>query len=444
MKNKWMYLLIISLMIMAGCSVKVSNLMSKKGSENLTLTGDIQNNIISATSTVSGKITEMNKEQGEPVKKGDIIAVIDPTNQKYVVDQLQAVVHMKKAKLEELQAGSRPQQIEQAQAHVRAIEAKLEELQAGTRPQQIEQAQANVRAAKAQLDLVTSGNKEEQIEQAKNNVSIAQEALNSQQITYNFENTQYNKALTLYNEGIIPKNELDQVELKLDTAAKQLSSLEYQLENAKQQQALLQKGSTSQEISVAKANYDAANAQLKLLQSGATKQAISAARAELDQANAQLKLLRSGATDQTISAAQAELDQAVAQLKQGENTLNNYTIVALEDGIIISKNFELGDVVNIGSVIADVAVVNEVYVVCYIPTEYLDKIYYNQEVSVKTSLGIQTGKLNFIALKNEYTPKDKQSTSDSKRIATKIKVAIDDQKGKLKSGMTADVEIPLN
>ena len=137
MKKLFMCILFV-LFIATGCS---------SNSNILTLKGDIQNNIISATTTISGKIVEMKKHQGEVVKKGDIIAIIDNTNQKYVVEQMQAVVNMKKA--------------------------KLEELQLGTRPQQIEQAEAQVRAAKAQLDLLTSGNRNEQIEQAKNEVSIA-------------------------------------------------------------------------------------------------------------------------------------------------------------------------------------------------------------------------------------------------------------------------------
>lgn len=381
MKKLILCVLFIAL-ITTGCSSK---------SNNLTLKGDIQNNIISANSTVAGKIIQMNKQQGEPVKKGDIIAVIDNTNQKYAVEQLQAVVNIKKA--------------------------KLEELQAGTRPQQIEQAQAQVRAAKAQLDLLTSGNRSEQIEQAKNGVSIAQEALNTAQTAYNFADTQYKNALKLNKDGALSKNDLDNAKYKLDTTATQVSSAQYQLESAKQQLALLQNGSTSQAISTAQANYDAANAQLKLLQSGATKQ--------------------------TIAAAQADLDQSVAQLNQAQNILNNYNIIALNDGIIISKNFELGDVVNVGSNIADIAISNDLYVLCYIPDQYLDKIYYNQLLAVTTSAGIQTGKVSYIALKHEYTPKDKQSTSDDSHIATKIKVAINDNKGILKSGMTATVQVPL-
>ncbi len=381
MKKLFLCILSITLLI-SGCT---------QNSGNLTLKGEVQNNILSSNSTVSGKIIQMNKQQGEPVKKGDIIALIDNTNQKYTVDQLQAVVNMKKA--------------------------RLEELQAGTRPQQIEQAKAQVRGAKAQLDILTTGNRSEQIEQGKISVSIAEEAIKNTEITYDYVNTQYNNALELYNTGASSKSELDNAKYKLDTTSKQLSTAKYQLETAKQQLALLQGGATSGAINAAKANYDAANAQLDLL--------------------------KVGATSQSIAMAQADLDQSIAQLKQAENNLSNCNILALADGIIISKNFELGDVVNIGSNIADIAVSNDVYVLCYIPDEYLDKVYYNQSLNVETSTGAQVGKVSYIALKHEYTPKDLQSNTDSKHKATKIKVTINSNNGILKSGMPAKVEISL-
>lgn len=383
MKKQLISLALIALTA-TGCSLK-------SGSSALQLKGDIQYNIISASTTVSGKIVQINKQQGEPVKKGDIIAVIDNANQKYAVDQLQAVVNMKKA--------------------------KLEELQAGTRPQQIKQAEAQAKAAKAQLDQLTAGNRTEQIEQAKSGVSIAEEALNSAQINYDYILAQYNSTLNLYNEGSSSKKEVDNAKFKLDTAAKQLASAKYQLDSTKQQLLLLQNGPVSQEIDKARANYDAANAQLELLQIGTTKQ--------------------------SIDAAQADLDQTIAQLNQAQNTLNNFNITAMDDGIIISKNYELGDVVNVGSNIADIAVTSELYVLCYVPDQYLDKITYNQTLNVKTPTEVLAGRVSYIALKHEYTPKDKQSSSEDKHVSTKMKVAIKDAKGVLKPGMTANVEIPL-
>lgn len=327
MKKLLAIIFIISAVFAASCS-----------NSTITLNGDIQNNIISSNSTVSGKIIEMKKQQGEAVKKGEVIAVIDNTNQKYAVDQLKAMVQMKKAKLDELKAGTRP----------------------------------------------------EQITQAENNVGIANETLSSAKISYDFLNTQYNNALALYNKGYMSKNDLDTVKNKLDTSSSQLENAKYQVANANQQLILYKKGSTAE----------------------------------------------------SIAAAAADLDQTTAQLNQAENTLGFYTITALADGIIISKNFELGDIVTIGSNIADIGVSNDVYVLCYIPEKYVDKIYYDQAIQVNTSTGTQSGKVSYIALKTEYTPKDKQSTNEGS-TAVKLKIKIDDEKGILKSGMTAKVILPI-
>lgn len=380
--KKYFFLILLIVITTTGCSFQ---------SNNLTLNGDIQNNLISAVSTIPGKIITMNKKQGETVKKGDIIAVIDNTNQKYAADQLQAVVNMKKAKLEELLAGARPEQIEQAEA------------------------QAN--AAKAQLDLLIAGNRPEQIEQAKISVRVAQETVDTAQKTYEYTFTQYSHAAELYSEGALSQNDLDNAKLKCDTAQNQFSIAELQLENANQQLNLIKNGATLQSIDAARANYNSANAAYNLLKIGPTKQA--------------------------QEAAQADLDQSVAQLNQALKTLNDCNITALADGIIISKNYELGDVVNIGSNLCDIAIADDLYVLCYIPDQYLDKIIYNQQLMVNTSAGVQKGTVSYIALKHEYTPKDKQSTSDSKHIATKIKVAINSNEGILKSPMTAQVQVPL-
>jgi len=367
---KKLLVILTTVFILTSCS---------SNSENSTLKGDIQNIIVSSVSEVSGKIIQMNKQQGEPVNKGDVIATIDNTNQKYLVEQLQAVVDMKKAKLEEIEAGTRPEQIEQASAQVQAV--------------------------KAQLDLLIS-----ETESGSSSFAIAQDTVDTAQANFDYIKSQYDTALDSYNDGIIAKSDFDLATYKLDTAENQLDTAKRQLKSAKIK--------SDQGIKAAKANYDAASAQLKLLQSGATKE--------------------------SIDMAHADLNQSIAQLSQAQNTLSKYDITALGDGIIISKNFELGDIVTAGGNIADVAISNDIYVLCYIPDQYLDKIYYNQELNVTTSQGTQTGRVSYISLTNEYTPKDKQSTSDSKHTATKIKVAINDTVGILKSGMTAEVLVPLN
>lgn len=359
--------------------------------DTLKLNGSIENQVVSAVSTVSGKIVEMNKNQGEKVKKDDVIATIDSRNQEFAIEQLQAVVDLKSAKIEEIKAGARPQQIKQLEAQVKA--------------------------AKAQWDLAATGSRAEQKKQAQVAVSIATEAVNTAQISYDYVSDVYENAQTAFDKGLMTQADLDGAKYKKDLAARQLSTAKYQKDNASAQYALVLKGSTSQAVSAAKANYEAAKSQLDLA--------------------------KAGATEQTITMAEADLRQATIQLNQAKSMLENYKITALADGIIISKNFQLGDVVNITSNLADIAIDNDLYVIAYIPDKYLGKIKYGQMLKVTSAAGTIEGEVIYIALNNEYTPKDKQSANDTKHKATKMKVKIMDSSGTLKSGMNADIEVPL-
>lgn len=359
--------------------------------DKITLTGTVENGVVSAISTVPGKIIEIYKNQGEQVKKGDIIALIDDTNAKYAVEQLEAVVKLKIAKLDEIKKGARPQQIMQ-------LEAQL-------------------RAAKAQWDLLSSGSRAEQKAQAAVLVSIASKAVQTAETSYEYISSQYDNAKIAYDKGLLTKADFDAAKFKKDIAGEQLSAAKLQEDNAKLQNTLVKKGSTSQAIAAAKAGYDAVKAQLDLA--------------------------KAGATSQTIIMAKEDLNQSKIQLKQAKSNLDNYKISALADGIIISKNFNLGDVINMGGNIADIAISNDLDVIAYVPDKYLGKVKYGQKLSVKTEIGVIEGIVNYIDLSHEYTPIDKQSTNDSKHKATKIKLKIVDNSGVIKSGMKVEIELSL-
>ena len=74
-----------------------------------------------------------------------------------VVFQAQAEVQRAQARLDQVRAGSRGQEIASARAAVEVAQAKLDSLNAGSTPAQIAAAQANVAQAQAVLDKAKSG-----------------------------------------------------------------------------------------------------------------------------------------------------------------------------------------------------------------------------------------------------------------------------------------------
>lgn len=146
-------------------------------------TGVVEATILSHTTEVPGKILEMPVELGQHVLKGDIIAIIDSTDQKYAYEQLQLTLEKKKLALSELEVGD--------------------------------------------------GNT-----QAENSISIAQSNYNSAFSTSQKASLDYKNAQALYNQGAIPKDTLDLAKVKADAAANALTAAKAQLDNAKSSASL--------------------------------------------------------------------------------------------------------------------------------------------------------------------------------------------------------------
>jgi HlyD family secretion protein len=123
----------------------------------------------------SGLLADLNVEQGQTVKKGQIIARMDNSEIKMRIIQYKANLEQAKAQLAESLAGSRPEEIAQGKARVAQAQAQLAIIREGNRLQEIQQAQAQVDSAKAAVELTESRLKRYQ-DLAKNG-AISQDSL---------------------------------------------------------------------------------------------------------------------------------------------------------------------------------------------------------------------------------------------------------------------------
>lgn len=84
--------------------------------KEIVLSGTIESTEINIISEVTGKITEMIVSEGEYLEEGDILCRIDSEIQELVVQRQQAVVNIRKARLDNLVEGSRLEEIVAAEA----------------------------------------------------------------------------------------------------------------------------------------------------------------------------------------------------------------------------------------------------------------------------------------------------------------------------------------
>jgi HlyD family secretion protein len=136
---------------------------------------------IELASKVIGRVAWIGVEMGDKVKQGQVLVRLEDDDYKARVDQQQGMLDSAKAKLAELQAGARPEELAQMQAQYdrTVIQAKnavqqyqrLVSVRDTRTPAEIEDAEANMKAQQAQsesmkqqLDLMKAGTRKEQID----------------------------------------------------------------------------------------------------------------------------------------------------------------------------------------------------------------------------------------------------------------------------------------
>ena len=85
---------------------------------------------------VSGMILTLNVEEGRRVNKGDVLAILESTEYQADYDRAKAAVALAAARLEELKAGPRIQEVKQAAAELSEAQAQLKQLAAQFQRQQ--------------------------------------------------------------------------------------------------------------------------------------------------------------------------------------------------------------------------------------------------------------------------------------------------------------------
>lgn len=124
--------------------------------------GLVEATIVTQRAEVPGKILSFPVSLGSEINEGDVIALIDPADQQYALEQLEISLQKKKLALSDARTGGKSQ--------------------------------------------------------AANSVSIAQANLESAQSTYQKALSDHENSSRLYEDGVIPKDNLDQAKVRLDSA----------------------------------------------------------------------------------------------------------------------------------------------------------------------------------------------------------------------------------
>lgn len=262
--------------------------------------GAVEATEVNVSSKIPGRIAEISVDEGDPVRQGEVVAVLESEEISAKVRQAQAGLQATDAQMEqarlavELEALRAEDQVRQAKAALEAARAKWEMAQNGARPEEIRQAEQAVEAAKAQF-------------------MVAQKT--------------WNRLKALAEEGVIPQQKADEAEGTFLAAQAQLQAAEAKLQLAKD-------AVRKEEKQAAWAGLKAAEANLQLAEH---------ARMQVELRKRDLEALRA-----KRMANWAQVDEARAYLKQ---TL----LRAPSDGVVSRKMAEAGETVAAGMPVLTIA-----------------------------------------------------------------------------------------
>lgn len=389
MNKKWVTIGVLGVLILGGGYWGYKKFSAKPATTTYTTSkaklGDVSK-AITATGTVSfphsipltfpslGRVVELNVQPGDTVKKGEVLAKIDDTKLKTAVLQQQANLSSAEAKLQSLEEGYNSQTLAQAQASLASAQ------------QAVATAQQNLTTAKQNADSSYLTN---QVLLAKQTVTQASDALAKAQ----------------------QSGSTSSVQSAQSTLTQALSSLTT-AQNA-------QNGGSAQALTSAEAQYRSAQDNLTAAKYALTQQ-------------------EQGPKTGDVESAQSDIANAQAQLASAQNDLDNATIVAPTDAVVVTSPLQLYQYTTDASIITLTPTGTNLEVDAQIDQADISQVKVGQKVDITLDAypnDHSSGTVSLVAL---------QGTTTSNVTTFTVTITVDKASDKLRSGMNANVSIIVN
>jgi HlyD family secretion protein len=355
------------------------------------VSGNLELTLVDLSFKIAGRMAVLNVKEGDWVKKGELIASLDPMQAQQTRLRDQAAVI------------SAESNYRQQQTSIAFQKATLESDIAARR--------ADVNEAQAKLDQLLNGSRKEDIQQAES-------AANDARAQLEFARSDWGRMQALYKNEDISKQQYDQSRMKFDSATAQLHQAEDKL-------ALVKAGPRAEEIAAQRATVARTQASLKTAEAN---------RLELER------------KEQELLQRDAEINRSRAQEGISQSQLDDTVIYSPIQGVVLVKSAEAGEVLAAGTTIVTIGDLDHPWLRAYINETDLGRVKLGQKVKLTTDsykTKVYWGTVSYIASEAEFTPKQIQTKEERVKLVYRIKVDVDNSSHDLKNNMPVDAEIVL-
>ncbi|HEY3801691.1 MAG TPA: efflux RND transporter periplasmic adaptor subunit [Kofleriaceae bacterium] len=347
--------------------------------------GTVEARTIDLGSRAGGRIKQILVKEGDRVKAGDPLIVLESADWPAQLEQAQGQLVEAQANLEKLNNGARPEEIAAAKARAQTAQAALQETVTGTRPEEVAAAQARLTVA------------EVAVEKAQHDVE---------------------RMHKLRDAGAAIPADVDNAEINLKGALAQRDASREQLDE-------LKNGSRHEDVVQARDREAEQVASEKLLTAGSRVEDIRVAEAQVKVAQGKVDQIQNMIDELTIRAPVAESKEWSARVEA----------LDLRPGDIIAPN------TTAATLIED----DQLYVRIYVPETELGHIKVGEKVPISVdSFPDKTfeGLVEHINEVGEYSPRNLQTADERADQVFGTRIGIVTGHDVLRAGMAAFIEVP--
>lgn len=363
----------------------------------------------------AGQVAAVLVTAGEVVTKGQLLARVENQELVLAVERAEAELMAAEAKLAELQAGNRPEEITSAQASLDSAQAQLTAAQQGADSADVAAAQANLAAAQAERDALYDGPTGSELIEAEVAMKNAEAAVRQAQAAY------------------------DQIKDRPEVAASQealtLQEATHTYEAARAKYDALLQGPTASEIAGAEAKVRDAEATLANVRSPTSAADLAQAEAEVRRAQAELSLTTAGNRAEVITAQEAAVRGAEIALEEAQLAVAQSEVRAPYDGMVADVTTSEGSFVSTGDEALTLMDISQL--VLELSVNEIDL----PQLEVGQSVNLTFEALPTTVLTGTVTAIAPIGTEDQGLVYYQVQVAFDAGDSNVKVGMTANASV---
>jgi len=385
-------LILVVILAAAGVAVYAFRGSNQPPSDRLIVSGNIELTEVNIAFKTSGRLMERTVDEGDNVKKGQIIARLDRDQLAAQRERETAAVASSEAQLVQARTAADWQRatlaadIETRRADLAAAQARFAELNNGARPQEKLDAHAAVEAAAAESERAQKD---------------------------------WDRAQTLYKNDDISTAQRDQFRRNFENAQAMAKS-------AKERENLVLAGPRAEQIAAQAAQVERSRAALKQAEANA------------------LELKR---REEEITTRKAEITRSRANVALIDTQLSDTVAASPVDGVVLVKSADPGEVLAPGTTVVTVGDIDHPWLRGYINETDLGKVKIGSKVKLTSDSypgKSYQGRVSFIASQAEFTPKQIQTQQERVKLVYRVKIDVENPNRELKSNMPVDAEILLN